>query len=101
MTISMLATKVLTINSIQILIISKVLGHTVNLHINLHSQLASKDLDGSEQFSLGGADGIRAYPQGEASGSSGYQATAELRYATSIANLSLATFYHWGEVELK
>ena len=36
------------------------LGHTVNLHINLHSQLASKDLDGSEQFSLGGADGIRA-----------------------------------------
>ena len=65
------------------------LGHTVNLHINLHSQLASKDLDGSEQFSLGGADGIRAYPQGEASGSSGYQATAELRYATSIANLRL------------
>lgn len=76
------------------------LGHTVNLHINLHSQLASKDLDGSEQFSLGGADGIRAYPQGEASGSSGYQATAELRYATSIANLSLATFIDWGEVEL-
>lgn len=76
------------------------LGHTVNLHINLHSQLASKDLDGSEQFSLGGADGIRAYPQGEASGSSGYQATAELRYATPIANLSLATFIDWGEVEL-
>ena len=64
----------------------------MNLHINLHSQLASKDLDGSEQFSLGGADGIRAYPQGEASGSSGYQATAELRYATSIANLLLLFF---------
>ena len=72
----------------------------MNLHINLHSQLASKDLDGSEQFSLGGADGIRAYPQGEASGSSGYQATAELRYATSIANLSLVTFIDWGEVEI-
>lgn len=73
----------------------------MNLHINLHSQLASKDLDGSEQFSLGGADGIRAYPQGEASGSSGYQATAELRYATSIANLSLATFIDWGRGRVK
>ena len=59
------------------------LGHTVNLHINLHSQLASKDLDGSEQFSLGGADGIRAYPQGEASGSSG------IRQLQSCATLRL------------
>ena len=76
------------------------LGHTVNLHLNLHGQLASKDLDGSEQFSLGGADGVRAYPQGEASGSSGYQATAELRYATPVKNLSLASFVDWGEVKL-
>ena len=78
----------------------QMLGHAVNLHVNLHSQLASKDLDGSEQFSLGGADGVRAYPQGEASGSVGYQATAELRYATPITNLSLATFIDWGEVEV-
>ena len=78
----------------------QMLGHAVNLHVNLHSQLASKDLDGSEQFSLGGADGVRAYPQGEASGSNGYQATAELRCATPITNLSLATFIDWGEVEV-
>ena len=76
------------------------LGNTVNLHLNFHSQLGSRDLDGSEQFSLGGADGVRAYPQGEASGDSGYQATAELRYATPVPYLSLAAFTDWGEVTL-
>jgi len=76
------------------------LGNTVNLHLNFHSQLASRDLDGSEQFSLGGANGVRAYPQGEASGDSGYQATAELRYATPVPYLSLAAFTDWGEVTL-
>ena len=60
----------------------------MNLHVNFHSQLASKDLDGSEQFVLGGANGVRAYPQGEASGDSGYQATAELRYATPVPDLT-------------
>ena len=30
-------------------------GDVLNLHVNFHSQLASKDLDGSEQFVLGGA----------------------------------------------
>ena len=35
---------------------------------------------------------MRAYPQGEASGDSGYQATAELRYATPLPNLTLATY---------
>lgn len=76
------------------------LGPSVNLHVNFHSQLASRDLDGSEQFSLGGANGVRAYPQGEASGDSGYQATAELRYLTSVPHLTLAAFTDWGEVNL-
>lgn len=76
------------------------LGSVVNLHLNFHSQLASCDLDGSEQFSLGGANGVRAYPQGEASGDSGYQATAEFRYLTTVPHLSLAAFTDWGEVNL-
>lgn len=76
------------------------LGNVLNLHVNFHSQLASKDLDGSEQFVLGGANGVRAYPQGEASGDSGYQATAELRYATPVPDLTLAAYVDWGEVEL-
>lgn len=78
---------------------SRRLGNTVDLLLNFHSQLANKQLDGSEQFSLGGANGVRAYPQGEASGDSGYQATAELRCNMPLPYLSLATFVDFGEVE--
>lgn len=76
------------------------LGNVTNLHLNFHGQLASRDLDSSEQFALGGANAVRAYPQGEASGDSGYQATAELRYATPVPDLTLAAFVDWGEVAL-
>ena len=69
-----------------------------DLHLNFHGQLASRDLDGSEQFSLGGANGVRAYPQGEASGDSGYQATAELRYQTPVKGMSMTLFADVGEV---
>lgn len=46
-------------------------------------QIASKNLDSSEKFSVGGADGVRAYPQGEAPADEGYLLTTELRYALS------------------
>jgi hemolysin activation/secretion protein len=46
-------------------------------------QIASKNLDSSEKFSVGGADGVRAYPQGEAPADEGYLVTTELRYALS------------------
>lgn len=78
---------------------SRRLGNTVDLLLNFHSQLANKQLDGSEQFSLGGANGVRAYPQGEASGDSCYQTTAELRCNMPLPYLSLATFVDFGEVE--
>lgn len=39
-----------------------------------------RDLDGSESFSLGGANRVRSYPAGEASASTGVMARAELRY---------------------
>ena len=52
---------------------------------NFWWQKASKNLDSSEKFLLGGATGVRAYPQGEASGDSGYLANAELRYSLNLA----------------
>ena len=52
----------------------------------------------SEQFYLGGADAVRAYPQGEAGGDSGYQATAELRYQTPVKGMSMTLFADVGEV---
>jgi hemolysin activation/secretion protein len=48
---------------------------------SLLAQGASKNLDSSEKFSLGGAQGVRAYPLGEAAGDEGTLATLELRYA--------------------
>ena len=45
-------------------------------------------------------DAITFALYGEASGDSGYQATAELRYSTPVPYLSLAAFTDWGEVDL-
>ena len=44
---------------------------------------------------------MRAYPQGEAGGDSGYQATAELRYKTPIPDLSVGSFIDFGTVHQK
>jgi hemolysin activation/secretion protein len=44
---------------------------------SLTGQLASRNLDSSEKFVLGGMDGIRGYPQGEAFGDEGYLARLE------------------------
>ncbi|KAA0696662.1 ShlB/FhaC/HecB family hemolysin secretion/activation protein [Halopseudomonas laoshanensis] len=58
----------------------------VSLYGAISGQLASKNLDSSEQMSLGGMYGVRAYPQGEAFGDEGYLATLEARYL--LAQLS-------------
>lgn len=67
-------------------------------YVFAHGQLANRNLDSSEQFYLGGADAVRAYPQGEAGGDSGYQATAELRYQTPVKGMSMTLFADVGEV---
>jgi hemolysin activation/secretion protein len=53
-----------------------------SMFLSASGQFSGDDLDSSESFSLGGADGVRAYPRGEASGSEGWLTTAEMRYAT-------------------
>jgi hemolysin activation/secretion protein len=47
----------------------------------VNGQYARKNLDSSEKFSLGGADGVRAYPQGEAPADAGVLLTLALRRA--------------------
>ncbi len=42
------------------------------LAANLRGQFAFDNLDSSERFSLGGSDGVRAYPTGEAGGDDGW-----------------------------
>lgn len=51
----------------------------VSLYGSISGQVASKNLDSSEKMDLGGMTGVRAYPQGEASGDQGYLASVEAR----------------------
>ncbi len=50
-----------------------------SLYVSASGQLASKNLDSSQKLFLGGANGVRAYPQGEAPGDEGYLLTMEGR----------------------
>ena len=52
----------------------------VSLYLSYHRQWAEKNLDPSEKISLGGPNGVRAYPLGEASGDDGWRWTSELRW---------------------
>ncbi|MDB5744118.1 MAG: Polypeptide-transport-associated domain protein ShlB-type [Polaromonas sp.] len=52
---------------------------TVSLYAGIHGQLASTNLDISEKMELGGMNGIRAYPEGEAYADQGYVVTLEAR----------------------
>ncbi|WP_397407406.1 ShlB/FhaC/HecB family hemolysin secretion/activation protein [Polaromonas sp.] len=51
----------------------------VSLYGSISGQVASKNLDSSEKMDLGGMNGVRAYPQGEASGDQGYLVNLEAR----------------------
>lgn len=67
------------------------------LALVLSGQQASKNLDSSEKFSLGGINGVRAYPQGEAVGDEGTLAKLEWRHSFNSALQGVA-FYDVGEV---
>jgi hemolysin activation/secretion protein len=69
------------------------------LALSVTGQTASKNLDSSEKFSLGGINGVRAYPQGEASGDEGYRATVELRHNV-MPNVQATVFYDVGKVTI-
>jgi hemolysin activation/secretion protein len=52
---------------------------TTMLWLSWQGQLSSKNLDSSEDFSLGGPQGVRAYPNYEAQGDQGWLGTIEGR----------------------
>lgn len=72
-----------------------------DITLKLQGQQASRALDSSERFFLGGANGVRAYPQGEASGDNGYLGSLELRYHTKVEGLSFGIFYDTGHVNMR
>ena len=78
-------------------------AQNLNLNLSFTGQLAGKNLDSSEKLYLGGADGVRAYPQGKGGGDQGYKLTGELRWrlpgaSTGANTLYLNTFYDYGQV---
>ncbi len=86
------------------------LGKSFSLYAAGSGQVASKNLDSSEKFVLGGANGVRAYPQGEGIGDEGYLGTLEGRWAPEFgknvfgftrSNLYFSVFADYGRVQLE
>lgn len=60
---------------------------------HIYGQWASKNLDSSEDFALGGPYGVRGWPVGEGRGDMGLLGTVELRYDAPVPA-------PWGQVQL-
>lgn len=73
--------------------------NTNTLSVALSGQQASKNLNSSEKFYLGGANAVRAYPLGEASGDRGWLVNLELRhnFAQTVQGV---IFYDAGSVTI-
>lgn len=76
------------------------LGHQTDVMLKLSGQASFNNLDSSEEMYLGGANGVRAYPQGEGSGDQGIFGTLELRYHTNLPGLTLSTYFDAGTTRL-
>ncbi len=75
-----------------------------NLYAAFSGQQASKNLNSSEKMSLGGANGVRAYPQGEGDGDEGWVGTIEMRHSFPdsqfVSGVQGAIFYDIGSVKI-
>jgi hemolysin activation/secretion protein len=70
-----------------------------SLWLSVNGQSASTNLDSSEKFSLGGVNGVRAYPGLEGSGDSAWLAMLEWRY-TPQPGLQMVAFYDHGHAQV-
>lgn len=75
----------------------QVLTQELSLFAALSGQWASKNLDSSEKFYLGGANGVRAYPANEGGGAEGQLVNLELRWRLP-EGYTLAGFYDYGQL---
>jgi hemolysin activation/secretion protein len=74
------------------------LPQNFSLFARAGGQWAGNNLDSSEKMSLGGASGVRAYPNGEALGDMGWAAQLELRKA--IGSYSPYVFMDAGGIQV-
>ncbi len=78
---------------------SQQLWGTASLYGMVQGQFSNSNLDSSEKLALGGSDGVRAYPQGEASGDTGSLLRVELRQPL-LQGLTGIAFYDAGHVDI-
>ncbi|MFZ0267624.1 ShlB/FhaC/HecB family hemolysin secretion/activation protein [Caulobacter sp.] len=77
----------------------------LSVYGSLRGQVATDNLDSSEKMELGGAYGVRAYPEGESYGDQGYVATVEARWLLGAwtrplpGQFQLIAFADAGEVD--
>ena len=71
------------------------LGPKVSALLALTGQLASRNLDASEQMDLGGVNGVRAYPQGDLSADQGFVLNIELRLALECGSDATCSQWQW------
>lgn len=76
------------------------LPRNLSLFVSLGGQTASKNLLSAEQFSLGGPNGVRAYPVGEGVGDEGVVVSAELRWNVPQTPYMLNGFIDFGHAQL-
>ncbi len=76
---------------------TQTLTDKTSFYVAASGQFASKNLDSSEKFFLGGPYGVRAYPSNEGSGSEGKMLNVELRYQVA-EQVTVAAFYDWGQI---
>lgn len=66
--------------------------------LSTSGQYASKNLDSSEKFQLGGPQGIRAYPVSEGIGDHGWILSAELRYQVPEKYFKAAQLFGFADI---
>ncbi|SFL70602.1 ShlB/FhaC/HecB family hemolysin secretion/activation protein [Pelosinus propionicus] len=76
----------------------KYIAKRLSYNLLLSAQKASKNLDSSEKMFLGGASGVRAYPNGDAGGDTGAIITGELHFDMPTPSFQLAVFIDNGRV---
>lgn len=69
------------------------------LTMSLNNQWASKNLDSSEKFSLGGPSAVRAFPNSEATGDEGTVVSAEVKQVIN-GHLAVILFYDYGLISV-
>ena len=77
----------------------QVLDQNLSLYAALSGQSSDRNLDSSEKFYLGGANGVRAYPANEGGGASGQLFNLELRWRLP-QGLTLSGFYDIGQISV-